>query len=135
MKIIHSLRDKFRTLAGIRIERQLDPVSELPIAGSNIVREKLRIRLKYPVSEELWKWLSAMGWRVIDMRSNRRRYIVVPDKVLMKLIKANMIERAEIHTRLIGAVKHEKRLMRNTITRLSTKSSTRKSSLGFANTH
>jgi len=109
MKFISKLRDRLRTLAGIRQERQLAPISEKPVIGSNIVREKLRIRLKYPITDELWKWLSSMGWRVIDMRNNQRRYIVVPDKVLVKLIKANQLERVELHARLIKAAKHEHR--------------------------
>jgi hypothetical protein len=88
-------------MAGIRIERQVPPPGEKPTIGTSIVREKLRMRLKYPISDEMWKWLSAMGWRAIDMRINKRRYIVVPDKVLTKLIHATPEERHLLHARLI----------------------------------
>ena len=102
------LLDTLRTLVGIRSERQLLPVSEKPFIGSNIVRDKLRMRLKYPINDELWKWLSEMGWRAIDMRGNRRHYTVVPDKILVKLIKANTLERHILHNRLLKATKFER---------------------------
>ena len=106
MRLISKLRDKLRSLAGIRKERQLPPPGEKPSIGSNIVREKLRIRLKYPITDELWKFLAAKGWRAIDMRYNKRRYTVVPDKVLLKLIKADELERHVLHARLIKVNKH-----------------------------
>ena len=100
--VIYKIKDKLRTMAGIRVERQLPPPSnEKPPIGSNIVREKLRIRLKYPIADDLWKFLTAMGWRTIDMRYNKRRYTLVPDKVLLKLIKAPELERHVLHARLV----------------------------------
>jgi hypothetical protein len=99
---IYKIRDKLRTMAGIRVERQVPPPSsEKPTIGSNIVREKLRIRLKYPIHDDLWKFFTAMGWRTVDMRLNRRRYTVVPDKVLLRFIKSNEIERHVLHARLV----------------------------------
>jgi hypothetical protein len=108
MRLISNLRDKFRNLAGIRIERQLPPPSEKPLIGSNIVRENLRIRLKYPISDDLWKFLISKDWRAVDMRYNKRRYTIVPDKVLHKLMKADEIERHVLHARLTRTGKHEK---------------------------
>jgi hypothetical protein len=101
MRLVSKLKDKLRSIAGIRRERQLPPPGEKPPIGSNIVREKLRIRLKYPITDELWKFLTALGWRAIDMRHNNRRYTIVPDKVLLKLIKADTLERHVLHARLI----------------------------------
>jgi hypothetical protein len=90
------------------MERQLPPAGEKPPIGSNIVREKLRIRLKYPITDELWKFMTAMGWRAVDMRYNKRRYTVVPDKVLVKLINADEIERHVLHARLVKVTKRDK---------------------------
>jgi hypothetical protein len=106
MRLINKLRDKLRNIAGIRVERQLPPPTEKPPIGSNIVREKLRMRLKYPISDELWKFLTAKGWRTVDMRLNRRRYTIVPDKVLVKLMKASEIERQVLHARLVKPGRH-----------------------------
>ncbi|MGZ3158889.1 MAG: hypothetical protein ACXU7H_07385 [Burkholderiaceae bacterium] len=108
MRLIRTLRDKLRNLAGIRRERQLPPPGEKPPIGSNIVREKFRMRLKYPISDDLWKFLIAKDWRAIDMRHNKRRYTIVPDKVLLKLIKANEIERHVLHARLTKVSRHDK---------------------------
>lgn len=108
MRLILKLRDVIRTLAGIRTERALPPTSDKPLVGTNIVRNRLRIRLKYPISDDLWNWLSAMGWRSVDMRNNRRRYTTVPDKVLVKFIKADTMERHVLHDRLIKAFKNER---------------------------
>lgn len=97
------IKDLLRTLFGIRKSRQLPPLGAQPPIGSNIVREKLRVRLKYPVTPEQWNWLLRMGWRTIDMRDNRRRYTNVPDKFLMKFIKSSIAEREVLHDKLINA--------------------------------
>lgn len=106
---IYKIRDKLRTMAGIRVERQVPPPSgDKPQIGSNIVREGLRIRLKYPIRDDLWKFFTNMGWRTVDMRWNRRRYTLVPDKVLVKFINADEIERHVLHARLVKPRKHER---------------------------
>jgi hypothetical protein len=96
-----NVKDTLRTLLRIRVEREPLPPGPKPQVGSNIVREKFRIRLKYPVSDEQWEWFTEKGWRTIDMRSNRRRYTCVPDKVLIKFLKSEPLEREVLHQRLI----------------------------------
>jgi hypothetical protein len=95
------LKNTLRTLLGIRVEREPLPPGPKPQIGSNIVRDKLRIRLKYPVNDEQWEWFTEKGWRTIDMRSNRRRYVSVPDKLLMKFLDADSEERELLHRRLL----------------------------------
>lgn len=90
--------DSLRTMMGIRRVRQLLPAGPLPPMGSNIVNGSLRIRLKYPVTQEQWRWLTLLGWRTIDMRHNRRRYYLVDDKSVRAMILAEgEDERAKIH--------------------------------------
>jgi hypothetical protein len=96
-----NVKNKLRTMLGIRVERQPLPPGPKPQVGSNIVMDKFRIRLKYPVSDEQWDWFTAKGWRTIDMRTNRRRYTCVPDKVLMKMLTAQALEREVLHQRLV----------------------------------
>ena len=95
------LKDTLRTLLRIRTPRTLLPPSQMPVVGSNIVRGRLRIRLKYPVSDEQWAWFTSHGWRTIDMRLERRRYICVSDNVLIKLLKADNVKRDELHATLV----------------------------------
>jgi hypothetical protein len=95
------LKNSLRTLLGIRVERAPLPPGPKPQIGSNIVRGELRIRLKYPVTDEQWDWFTEKGWRTVDMRSNRRRYVSVPDKLLMKFLHADEAERELLHRRLL----------------------------------
>lgn len=103
------LKDFLRTLLGIRKPRRIAPVSARPPAGSHIARERLRMRLRHPLTEEQWTWLQRMGWRVIDMRNERRRYTAVPDMVLNRLLKAHGLHRDAIHARLIAAAQKRAR--------------------------
>jgi hypothetical protein len=98
---VMKLKNTLRTLLGIRVERAPLPPGPKPQIGSNIVREKLRIRLKYPVSDEQWEWFTEKGWRTIEMRTNRRRYVNVPDKLLLKFLNADIAERELLHRRLL----------------------------------
>jgi len=98
------IKDSLRTLLKIRVLRELSPPGLKPPLGSNIVREKLRIRLKHPISSEQWEWFTKQGWRTVDMRTNRRRYVMVPDKVLLRLLDAKEPDRSVLHQRLIQSV-------------------------------
>jgi len=105
-----NVKDSLRTLLKIRVERATLPAGPKPQIGSNIVRDAFRIRLKFPISDEQWEWFIEKGWRTVDMRTNRRRYTCVPDKVLLKLLHSNDLEREVLHQRLINvAVKHSER--------------------------
>jgi len=99
-----SLKNLIRNALHIRRERALAPAGPMPQIGSSIVRDKLRIRLKYPLSKEQWNWFTANGWRTVDMRNNRRQYISVPDNILLDLLDLLELEgpeRAVLHARLI----------------------------------
>lgn len=96
-----NVKNTLRTLLGIRVERELLPPGPKPQVGSNIVRDKFRIRLKYPVTDEQWTWFTEKGWRTIDMRTNRRRYTSVPDKLLLKFLNSTGTERDALHQRLM----------------------------------
>jgi hypothetical protein len=98
-----SLKNVIRNVFNIRQEREIPAAGPMPPIGSNIVRARLRIRLKYPVTAEQWEFFSSHGWRTADMRKDRRRYMSVPDKILVKLLDRNGAERENLHERLIQA--------------------------------
>ncbi|PRC94642.1 hypothetical protein [Solimicrobium silvestre] len=102
MNLQTRLKNKLRTVLRIRTERVLPPPGPQPKIGSSIVRDRLRIRLKYPVTSEQWEWFTAHGWRTVDMRTNRREYASVSDKVLVKLLHMNGVERDVLHLRLVN---------------------------------
>jgi len=61
----------------------------------------LRIRLKVPIDSEQWAWFSGLGWRTTDMRADRRRYLCVEDKALLKLLDADNEKRDRMHAQLL----------------------------------
>ena len=105
------LKDTLRTLMRVRVERELPPPGAKPPIGSSIVRDRLRIRLKHPINSEQWEWFVLQGWRTIDMRTNRRHYTCVPEKILGKLLEAGAPERDVLHRELIKfiAARHQPR--------------------------
>ncbi len=100
MGVFGKFFDGFRTLVGIRQVRQLAPAREKPSVGSSLVRDQLRLRVKYALDDELWRWLASKGWRPMPLHNNRRRYKVVPEKVFIKLAGADLAEREELDARL-----------------------------------
>ena len=98
-----SLKNAIRNVLNIRKERELPPAGPMPTIGSSIVRDRLRIRLKYPINAEQWEFFTKRGWRTADMRKDRRRYMSVPDKILVKLLDRSGVERESLHNRLIEA--------------------------------
>jgi len=95
-----SIKNTIRNVLNIRKERALPPAGPKPQIGSSIVRDRLRIRLKYHITTEQWDWFVSRGWRTVDMRTNRREYTNVPDKVLLKLLDLEGEEREVLHQRL-----------------------------------
>ncbi len=96
------LKNTIRNVLKIRKERAIAPPGPMPKIGSSVVRNRLRIRLKYPITDEQWGWFTAQGWRTVDMRSERREYTSVPDKIVVKLLERQGAERDALHTRLIN---------------------------------
>lgn len=103
MRFLRRLIDKARTLAGVRKVRQIPAMGDKPPVGSSVVRERLRMRLKYPIDDAFWQWLSAKGWRAMQVRNNRRRYVVVAEKTLIKMMRADLDIREQMHERITRA--------------------------------
>lgn len=92
--------DRLRTFAGIRRVRELAPVREKPSVGSSIVRDQLRIRVKFTLDDPFWNWLVDKGWRPMPLQNNRRKYTVVPERIFVKLLSGDLAQREEIDLQL-----------------------------------
>ncbi|MBS0309306.1 MAG: hypothetical protein JSS58_10080 [Proteobacteria bacterium] len=103
------LKDLFRTWLGIRKTRRITPAGPRPQVGSHIVRGRLRIFLRHPITEEQWDWLLDKGWRVANMRTERRRYTLVADNIAKRLLQGDLHSRDIAHTKLIAASKSRER--------------------------
>lgn len=100
---MRQLKDLLRTWFGIRKDRSIAPTGPRPPAGSHIVCGRLRIYLRHPITEEQWAWLQHKGWRVANMRTERRHYTLVADKIAARLLKTGPHRRDTAHEKLLAA--------------------------------
>jgi hypothetical protein len=96
-----NLKNTLRTLFNIRTKRKPLVPDSKPQVGSKIVRGNIKLNLKYPISDEQWEWLTLQGWRTTNMRTDRRRYLSVPDKMVITLLNASEQERDGLHALLL----------------------------------
>ncbi len=96
------IKNEIRSLLKIRQERVIPPPSGMPQFGSTIVWDKLKIQLRMTIDGEQWDWLTLKGWRVQDMRKNRRNYFKVPSKAVERLLLASQEEREDVYQRIVN---------------------------------
>ncbi len=74
---MHFLPERLRTALGIRrkwTRRALAKPGSKPLAGAAVVSGDLRLFVQPGMSDNLWRWLSGLGWREVRFRPDRRRY-------------------------------------------------------------
>jgi hypothetical protein len=86
--VVQTLHDRVRSFFRFRIERTPPRRGPKPAIGAYIVCGELRMTIQAGVSEELWEWLAAQGWRELTYAPDRRHYLVVPAPCVTKLIDA-----------------------------------------------
>ena len=100
MRLLRQLKDRIRTMMGVRRQRQLLPAHGKPSLGGSIVKDRFRIRLKHPIDDDMWNWLCDTGWRAMPVNNNRRKYTIVSEKAFERLIKAEPDQRAPLLARM-----------------------------------
>lgn len=95
MSLLALLRDKVRTLFGIRKPRRVAGAVEKPAAGAKIIKGDLRMTVQVGLSDDLWDWLVDRGWREATYNPDRRRYHDFPPAWVAALHEAGETERAE----------------------------------------
>lgn len=80
--------DGFRTLLNIRKERKLGPPGPKPRMGARIALHDVRIAVPAGLSDDMWQWMSKIGFREITVKHDRRRYRDVPPSKVLKLFDA-----------------------------------------------
>lgn len=100
MRLLRKLKDRIRTMMGLRTQRQLQPAHGKPSLGASIVKDRFRIRLKHPIDDETWDWLSEKGWRAMSVNNNRRKYTIVSERSFERLLRAEPLEREALMARL-----------------------------------
>ena len=81
------LRNKLRTLLKIRVERQPPPLNGKPRPGRYVVRGRNRMLVSAPMPDDLWYFLTLLGWREVAVARDRRRYADLPSASFELLLR------------------------------------------------
>lgn len=96
MNFVRPVRDRVRTLLKIRVPREVGCTGGKPALGARICRGDVRMSMQAGMSDSLWRWLQAQGWREITFRPDRRRYRDIPPAYVTRLIDATTEERERV---------------------------------------
>lgn len=83
-----------------------------PKVGSTICCAGLRMTVQAGLSEDLWQWLLALGWRELGPRENRLHFKPLPSALVTRLFDAPADERQRI---MIAAIRQTTRPVTATI--------------------
>ena len=80
--------DGFRTLFNIRQERTRPPAGPKPRMGAKIYLHDVRMVVESGLSDELWEWLTELGFREITFSPDRRHYRDLPRSLVARMYDA-----------------------------------------------
>ena len=80
--------DGFRTLFKIRQERKRPRPGPKPRMGAKIYLHDVRMVVEAGLSDELWDWLTELGFREIAFSPDRRHYRDLPRSLVSNLYDA-----------------------------------------------
>ena len=80
--------DGFRTLFNIRQERSRPPPGPKPRMGAKIYLHDVRMVVQAGMSDELWDWLTELGFREVTFSPDRRRYRDLPRSLVSRIYDA-----------------------------------------------
>lgn len=93
-----ALRDRIRGWVRAPRPRSLERRSSRPRLGAAVVRDDLRMTVQAGMSDELWQWLMAQGWREPNYYPDRRQYRDIPSSWVTTLIDAAAEDRPSVLT-------------------------------------
>lgn len=80
--------DGFRTLFNIRHERQRPPPGPKPRLGAKVYLHDVRMVIQPGMTDELWDWLTELGFREITFSPDRRHYRDLPRSLVGRMYDA-----------------------------------------------
>ena len=80
--------DGFRNLFNIRQERMPPPPGPKPRMGAKIYLHDVRMAVQSGMTDELWDWLTELGFREITFSPDRRRYRDLPRSLVARMYDA-----------------------------------------------
>ena len=87
------IRDKLRSLLNIRVQRSATGLGPKPRTGSRIVLGRLRMIVTCTPPDDLWYFISLLGWREVKITRDRRQYDELPRASFEQLVRATPAHR------------------------------------------
>ncbi|NLD54373.1 MAG: hypothetical protein GX652_06905 [Burkholderiaceae bacterium] len=97
------IKDKFRTILGIRAKRETPAMGAKPRMGGKIALGSMRMYVTANPSDELWYFFSLQGWREITFPRDRRKYIDLPRASFDLLARCGSAEREVRYRQLVAS--------------------------------
>lgn len=82
--------------------RHTPPAGPKPALGGYIAKRDVAMKVTGPLSMDLWHWLTILGWREVNVKTNRRKFYRLPKDTLEQLVNANTFERELVYEALIS---------------------------------
>ncbi len=82
--------------------RRLARASKRPAIDAYITKQQIAIKVTEPMTAELWDWLVLMGWREVDIKSNRRKIRRLHDETFAQLVNAKPAEREAVYRAILN---------------------------------
>ena len=97
------IKDKFRTILGIRVKREMAAMGSKPRMGGKIALGAMRMYVTANPSDELWYFFSLQGWREITYPRDRRKYVDLPRASFDLLARCSSAEREVRYRQLLAS--------------------------------
>lgn len=82
--------------------RRLAAAKKPPLKDSYIVKQQIAIKVTEKMRPDLWDWFVLMGWREVNLETNRRKVRRLHDGTFAKLAEAKPAEREVIYRDLFN---------------------------------
>ncbi len=82
--------------------RRLPHARKIPAQETYIVKQQIAIKVTEKMNQDLWVWFELMGWREVDIKTNRRKIRRLHDDTFAKLAQATAEEREVLHRNLFN---------------------------------
>lgn len=81
--------------------RRLARVGKLPAIGTYITKHQIAIKITESINSGLWEWFVLMGWREVDIKTNRRKIRRLHDDTFSRLARAEPIDREAVYREVL----------------------------------
>lgn len=98
------IRDTLRSMLNIRVPRSAAGLGPKPRTGSRIVLGRLRMIVTCTPPDDLWYFISLLGWREVKIPRDRRQYIDLPRASFEQLVRAAPAQREGRYQAVIASV-------------------------------